>query len=214
MRRPRLTYANVMSTIAVFLALGGISWAAATLPRNSVGTAQLKASAVTGAKVRNGSLTAADLKRGTLAAGPQGAAGSQGPAGPQGPAGAKGDTGATGPSDAYTSRRPGSPSLVLTTGFQTVVTTPPLPAGTYLLTARANLYGTAGGATATCSVSDDAAQNVTLPSDGLVALAQATTARLAAPGTVSLSCAKTSGSALIYQAQITAVRVGSLTGDE
>jgi hypothetical protein len=35
--RAQLSYANVMSSIAVFLVLGGSVYAAATLPRNSVG---------------------------------------------------------------------------------------------------------------------------------------------------------------------------------
>ncbi|MBS1879686.1 MAG: hypothetical protein JST31_09250 [Actinobacteria bacterium] len=64
--RKRLTFANVMSVIAVFVALGGVGYAAVKLPKNSVGTAQLKPSSVTGAKVRNGSLTGADIAAGTL----------------------------------------------------------------------------------------------------------------------------------------------------
>lgn len=41
--RQRLSYANVMSTIAVFLVLGGgAAFAATQLPKNSVGTKQLK----------------------------------------------------------------------------------------------------------------------------------------------------------------------------
>lgn len=63
--RSRLTYANAMSTIAVFVALGGGAYAVA-VPRNSVGTTQLKANAVTAAKVKNRSLLAADFKRGQL----------------------------------------------------------------------------------------------------------------------------------------------------
>jgi hypothetical protein len=50
-RRIRPTYANVMSTIAVVLALGGSAWAATT---------------VTGANVKNGTLTGADVKDGSL----------------------------------------------------------------------------------------------------------------------------------------------------
>ena len=40
--RKRLTYANVMSSIAVFLVLGGAAVAATQLPKNSVGSKQLK----------------------------------------------------------------------------------------------------------------------------------------------------------------------------
>jgi hypothetical protein len=57
--RPRLTYANAMATIAVFVALGGASYAATQLPRHSVGAAQLKPDAVTAAKISAGALTAA-----------------------------------------------------------------------------------------------------------------------------------------------------------
>jgi hypothetical protein len=79
-RRAQLSYANVMSTIAVFIALGGTSYAVA---RNSIGTTQLKNNAVTSAKVRNGS-----LKRGDLASSAR--VGERGPRGPQGPAGGNG----------------------------------------------------------------------------------------------------------------------------
>jgi len=49
--RKRLTYANVMSSIAVFLVLGGAAVAASQLPKNSVGTTQLKKNAVKTAKI-------------------------------------------------------------------------------------------------------------------------------------------------------------------
>jgi hypothetical protein len=42
----RLTYSNVMATVAVFVALGGTSYAAIKLPKNSVGSTQIKSSAV------------------------------------------------------------------------------------------------------------------------------------------------------------------------
>jgi len=53
--RKRLTYANVMSSIAVFLVLGGgAAFAATQLPKNSVGSPQIKKNAVkTGDIARN-----------------------------------------------------------------------------------------------------------------------------------------------------------------
>jgi hypothetical protein len=92
-RTRRLSYANVVSSLALFIALGGVSWAATTLPANSVGKRQLKDNAVTGQKVANGSLRAADFARGALPAGPQGVAGAAGAAGPRGEPGSKGDKG-------------------------------------------------------------------------------------------------------------------------
>lgn len=93
----RLTYANVVASLALFVALGGVSWAAVTLPANSVGKRQLKSNAVTSEKVANGSLKAGDFAAGQLPAGERGPAGPTGPAGPAGPAGERGDRGETGP---------------------------------------------------------------------------------------------------------------------
>jgi hypothetical protein len=56
-----LTYANVVATLALFIALGGASYAALKIPKNSVGPAQLKANAVNSSKVKPNSLTGADI---------------------------------------------------------------------------------------------------------------------------------------------------------
>ncbi len=96
--RCRLTYSNVVASLALFIALGGVSYAAAKLPKNSVGSTQIKKNAVTGSKVKNSSLTGSDIKNRSLTAadfngsiqgpqGAQGAQGAQGPQGVQGPAG-------------------------------------------------------------------------------------------------------------------------------
>ena len=81
----RLTYANVMATIAVFVALGGVSYAATQLPKNSVGAKQLKQNAVTAAKIKNGTVTSAKLDSSSTAA-LTGARGPQGQTGPPGSA--------------------------------------------------------------------------------------------------------------------------------
>ena len=47
MTTKRLSYANVMATIAVFIALGGGAYAALKVPKDSVGNKQLKNNAVT-----------------------------------------------------------------------------------------------------------------------------------------------------------------------
>jgi hypothetical protein len=119
--------ATVISLIALFVALGGTSYAAVTLPKNSVGSKQIKDgqvksadlgknsvtsakvkdgqvksadlgdNSVTSAKVKNGSLLRSDFRSGQLPPGPQGPAGPQGPKGDTGAQGPKGDTGERGP---------------------------------------------------------------------------------------------------------------------
>jgi hypothetical protein len=66
--RKRLTYANVMSSLAVFLILGGATAIAAktALPKKSVGTKQLKANAVTPAKLKKNAVTAVKIKDGAV----------------------------------------------------------------------------------------------------------------------------------------------------
>jgi hypothetical protein len=64
--RGKAAYANVVSTLCLFLLLGGTAYATLSLPKNSVGSKQLKAHAVTGSKVKPGSLTLSDLKNGAL----------------------------------------------------------------------------------------------------------------------------------------------------
>ena len=88
--RQRLSYANITATLALFVALGGSSYAALTLPRGSVGSKQirrhavghseLRRGAVTSDKVRDFSLLVSDFAPATRTA-------LTGPQGPSGPAG-------------------------------------------------------------------------------------------------------------------------------
>ena len=122
--RRRLTYANVVATLALFAALGGSSYAAIKLAPGSVGNKELRNGAVTSTKVKKGSLLARDFKPGqvprgpTGPSGPAGAAGLVGPAGPTGPAGVPGPRG---PSDVWTLRK---------TGQNNAIT---LPAGSFVV---------------------------------------------------------------------------------
>jgi hypothetical protein len=65
--RKRLTYANVMSSIAVFLVLGGATaLAAGQLGKNSVGSKQIKKNAVTAAKIKKNAVSGAKIKKGAV----------------------------------------------------------------------------------------------------------------------------------------------------
>jgi methionine-rich copper-binding protein CopC len=62
--RKRLTYANVVSTLALFLVLtGGAAYAAHKLTHRSVGTPELKSNAVTTAKIKASAITTRKIKK-------------------------------------------------------------------------------------------------------------------------------------------------------
>src|SRR5689334_8472746 len=59
----RFLRGNTIALLALFIALGGTTYAATSLPKNSVGTKQLKANAVTGVKIKNGSVTGPKISK-------------------------------------------------------------------------------------------------------------------------------------------------------
>jgi hypothetical protein len=88
--RERLTYGNVVATLALFIALGGTSYALAQLPRNRVGSAQIRPGAVLKSDLRKGAVVSRSIRNGSVAVrdlsdGAQGAL--AGPKGDPGPAG-------------------------------------------------------------------------------------------------------------------------------
>jgi hypothetical protein len=115
--------------LALFVALGGTSYAAAKLPRNSVGTTQIRSGAVTQAKlapaVRN------QLTKPTVLASPgvPGAAGPKGDTGAQGATGAKGDAGVPGATGDL------GPTAGAVGGFGTTTATAGVPISASLLPA-------------------------------------------------------------------------------
>jgi hypothetical protein len=79
----RMTYGNVVATLALFLALGGTSYAvneisSRNVKNNSLTGGDIKNNSITGGDIRNRSLTAADF-RGSL----PGGTGTPGPVGAQ-----------------------------------------------------------------------------------------------------------------------------------
>lgn len=61
-----LSYSNVVATVALFVALGGASYAAIQLPKESVGRKQLKSGAVTRPKIKDGAVGGAQIDEATL----------------------------------------------------------------------------------------------------------------------------------------------------
>jgi hypothetical protein len=100
---------NVVAYLALFVALGGTSYAAVTLKKNSVKTQHVK----------DGTLKRSDFARGVLPAGPTGAstprdgqAGTPGRDGAAGPAGSQGDRGPQGERGPQGDRGPAGVSLL------------------------------------------------------------------------------------------------------
>jgi hypothetical protein len=201
--RPRLSYANVMATIAVFIALGGVSYATLKLPKNSVGSRQLKKNAVTTAKVKDGSLKAADF-------------GGQLPKGDQG---APGKPGERGPSDAYQLFDQPSENNAKAVSIS-------LPPGNYVVS------GSMWAGVSDQVNSDEVLCELTSPADGAheansiytvgpapsseiwdfkTVVAESVFA-LGSGGIVTFSCERIYGDAVVnlYHAQMNAIQVGDL----
>ena len=96
--RAHISYANVMATIALFIALGGTSYAVTQLPRNSVSAQQIRTGAVRGAEIKNGAVRSSDIGNRSIGvrdlsrATRESLRGQPGPPGPQGPTGPAGAT--------------------------------------------------------------------------------------------------------------------------
>ena len=95
--RSKLTYANITASLALFVALGGTGYAATQLPRNSVGTKQIRTNGVGASELRSSAVTSRDIRDRTIGARDMSSgarralAGPAGPVGPSGPAGSATD---------------------------------------------------------------------------------------------------------------------------
>ena len=64
--RRRPSAAIVISSVALFMSLGGVGYAAISIPNNSVGTAQLKNNAVSANKIKNEAVTYKKIRPGSV----------------------------------------------------------------------------------------------------------------------------------------------------
>ena len=103
-------HSTVAAYLALFIALGGNSYAAAKLPKNSVGASQIKANGVGTSEVKNGSLRKVDFRSSELTVVPAGAQGSKGDKGDKGDRGLQGERGSTGAVASATTRFSQHPS--------------------------------------------------------------------------------------------------------
>ena len=155
--RRHLTPSLVISLMALFVALGGASYAAVKIPKNSVGAAQIKKNAVTSAKVKDRSLLATDFKAGQL---PRGATGATGAAGASGVTAANGTSGS-----ALGITLSGTPQEVMSTTVSSG------PAGRMVVTGSFRMYNqtvAAGGSSCTVIIDGAPASQPTWTFGGVV----------------------------------------------
>ncbi|WP_139982867.1 hypothetical protein [Nocardioides litoris] len=136
LKRPSLRRPSgpmIMSTAALVVALGGTSYAAAT-----IGTADIRNDAVTSAKIKNGTIQQRDLTDGARA-GLKGQTGAQGPAGPRGPQGlpGAGRWALIGPDGTIQAQSGG---FTLVAGYPTLTNTAPEGQPDNSLRANGNVY--------------------------------------------------------------------------
>jgi hypothetical protein len=217
--RARLTYANVVATLALVVALAGGTAFAATqvLPKNSVGSRQLKKGAVTPVKLSKAA-------KSTLT-GPVGPRGTTGAPGAKGETGAKGGIGPIGPSTVYAGFYDGGISFENDSwpAATTIVTLPELPAGAYAIQAKmvATSNSTADDLTE-CIL--DAEGDTDSESDYLglgggdtsfAPFSMQVVHTFTKPGEVTIECGhvRTGTPAGINNIKITAIRVGSIASN-
>ena len=159
----RLTYANVMATIAVFIALGGGAYAAFSLPRDSVKSKHIVDGQVKSADVQDDGLAGVDIVEDSLRLPPStqtffGATG--GDVGSGSFIGAPSDVGAYSEGSENVVTSP-APEAMVATDLAVSVSNPPIPGSSRTLTLRVNGVNTALSCTIleleiTCSDSGEA----------------------------------------------------------
>jgi hypothetical protein len=207
--RRHLTYANVAASLALFLALGGAAYAATQLPKNSVGTNQIRKEAVTAGKIAKKTRQQLQGQRGPAGQqGPQGKTGKTGAKGATGARGAQGNTGApgvdgTGPAlEVVTAPKP------IEAGVSTPVVSQNLAPGAYVVTADVVVESTVTTAV-TCTLNGSNGEAI-----GNVAVGVPTTLTLsgvrsfAAASAATLSCTAPGGATAKY-ANLIATQVKS-----
>lgn len=159
--------------------------------------------------------------------GPQGPQGPQGIIGPDGPEGPEGAQGPAGPSDGYAVSDSGNPTNFATPNDAIPVSLT-LPAGSYLIDAKVTIGNRGDDANGEflCTLRHGLTGNIVIDTSGArlfggAPFAPGSTATIPFSGsleiegsdTVNLLCATTSSDAFVQWAQITAIKVATLTTD-
>jgi hypothetical protein len=167
--RVRLSYANVVASLALFVALSGSSYAAIQLSNGSVKAKHIAKNAVTTKKVMDASLLAQDFAPHQLQQGPKGDKGSKGDTGPQGIPGDTGPQGIPGPVDTSALQAKVAKSGDTLTGMVTEIGARGESAG---------VVGDSWGAVLPAGVAEPTYDFVTAPNTQCPGVGQATAGRL------------------------------------
>ncbi len=208
--------ATVLASIAVFAALAGTATAASSL----IDGKEIKRGTITGKQIKNKSLALNKLAPAAVKT-LQGATGQRGPEGPRGEtgakgeAGAKGDTGAQGPAGIVTPAFGSAQAGVnIADGDEELLLTVPVSvAGTYVISAKTNLFAVQDTAKTECrlvsgaTTVDDVQWTSPAANSRQPVPLQAVSA--AAPGSpLRLFCSFEDGNGSAFESKLVAIPVG------
>jgi hypothetical protein len=202
------TYANVAASLALFLALGGAAYAATQLPKNSVGTNQIRKEAVTAGKIAKKTRQQLQGQRGPAGQqGPQGKTGKTGAKGATGARGAQGNTGAPGVDGTGPALEVVASPKLIEAGGNTIVSQNLAP-GAYVVTADVVVESAATTAV-TCSLNGSNSEAVGNVATGVpVTLTLSGVRSLGAASAATLTCSAPGGATAKY-ANLIATQVKS-----
>jgi len=152
-RFARPTPSFVISAIALFVALGGTSYAVAT---GSIDSREIKNNSVRGTDIKNSTVQGKDIKNGTIKQGDISDTTEAALKGQTGPQGQKGAQGMQGPRGIVTPQygTNGSVNIIAGAVAGNVIVTKVVPAGTYVVHAKTSLFSVLGARNIQCNLSN------------------------------------------------------------
>jgi hypothetical protein len=205
--------AMCVALAGLFVALGGTTWAAVSLPRNSVGPDQLKSNAVTGPKVKDHSLTGIDINLSRLGVVPTAAQAAR----------AEFSTHATSADSATHATTADASGIAYSTFLETAGQLPSapttivslkVPAGSYVLIAKGQIDTFNNSEIVECDLIAGTDKDKGFVQAGTVHQSQILTNSLVhtfiVAGTVDLACNTFGAAGTLSQVRVTAMTVGSV----
>lgn len=205
--------ATVLASIAVFAALAGTATAASSL----IDGKEIKRGTITGKQIKNKSLALNKLAPAAVKSlqGATGARGPEGPRGATGATGAKGETGAQGPAGivapAFGSAGPGT--NIGDGDEELLLTVPVAAAGTYVVSAKTNLFAVQNAAKTECRLASglttvDFVQWTSPAANSRQSLSLQAVAAASPGSPLRLFCSFDDGNGSAFESKLVAIPVG------